>query len=162
MSTEISGKKSVVKAAGKLNTSVPKNWDLSKIEEEFFKAFERGEAHARKQDREKIHAALIKNIEKATTLSEGIFHTSKTDFGVNTEKAFIKVVSVNHYEALFAVQKSDYLKPQMLEVYKKSHSIKTKFSNTDFSIDFKFMPIADHINIELINSDGFIFEYAGQ
>lgn len=140
-------------------TAIPKKWEGKDIYEELFKAFERGEAHQRERDQKEFEAELGKNISKATTLSENIFHTASKDYLVRIIRAYLKVDAVDHFETLFLVDREDYLSEKLLEVYKKSHSVKSDFNSDDFRINFKFMPMSDNLNYDCLYSDGFTLQY---
>ena len=139
--------------------SVPKNWTGENLDKELFRAFERGEEYQKKKDAEEWEERVKTNLSKATTLSETIFHTAYEDYKVKIKKALLKIDNIEHFETLFIVDRGTYFSENLKEVYKKSFSIKKDFNCDTFRIDFKFMPSSENLNIESINSDGFVFSY---
>lgn len=139
--------------------SIPKNWTGENLDKELFRAFERGEEYQKKKDAEEWEERVKTNLSKATTLSETIFHTAYEDYKVKIKKALLKIDNIEHFETLFIVDRETYFSENLKEVYKKSFSIKKDFNCDSFRIDFKFMPSSENLNIELINSDGFVFSY---
>lgn len=150
--TEISAPKVAVNA-------IPNNWSGVDIDKFGWEQFQRGEAHQRKKTEDEFNAILDKNIGRATTLSENIFHIAHEDYAVNIKKAILKIDTVYQYETLFLVDKSDYLSNKIKSVYQKSHSIKADFNCDEFYISFKFMPFSEDINSDCIHVDGFTLEY---
>ncbi len=131
------------------------------IQEFGWDQFQRGEEHQKQKDENELKATLLKNLNRATTLSESIFHTAINDYAIHITKAFLKLENINHYETLFLVNKKDFLSVKLKEVYKKSHSVKADFNCEDFYISFKFMPYSDDLNTDCIHSDGFTLTYGG-
>lgn len=142
--------------------AIPKKWDVTQLEEEFFKAFERGEDYQKKKIADDYIDSFHKNLTKATSLSENIFHTSFNDYGVKVKKVYLRPNDTCYFESLFLVATEDYLSDKMLDVYRKSAEITANFNDPNFRIDFKFMSYTKDLNIDRIHSDGFSYEYGGE
>lgn len=142
-----------------VSNPIPTNWSSFDINKFGWEQFQRGEAHQKKKTEDEFNSILEKNIGRATTLSENIFHIAHEDYSVNIKKAILKIDNLYQYETLFLVEKSDYLSNKIKGVYQKSHSIKADFNSDDFYISFKFMPFSDDLNTDCIHVDGFTLEY---
>lgn len=139
--------------------SIPNNWDGLNLEQFGWEQFQRGEAYQKQKDQEDFENSLSKNLNKAATLSESIFHTANNDYFVHITKAYLKLETIHQYETLFLVDKKDFLSDKLREVYQKSHSIKADFNCDDFYISFKFMPFSEDLNLDSLHSDGFTLVY---
>lgn len=139
--------------------SVPKNWTGDNLEQELFKAFERGEEYQKKKDADEFKSIVETNLHKATTLSENIFLSASKDYEVKIEKALLKIDDIHHFETIFIVDRKSYFSKQIKDVYKKSFEVKKNFNCDEFRIDFMFMPSSENINMESMNADGFVFGY---
>lgn len=139
--------------------TIPSNWSGIDINDFGWEQFQRGEAHQKQKTKDEFNAILEKNIGKATTLSENIFHIAHEDYSVDIKKAMLKIDTLNNYETLFLVSKDDFISEKIKCVYQKSHSIKADFNCDDFYISFKFMPFSEDLNADCIHVDGFTLEY---
>lgn len=148
--------------AKKHNTSaqtIPSNWSGIDIEKFGWEQFQRGEAYQKEKTKSEIQEILDRNVGRATTLSENIFHIAHKEHSVDIKKALLKIDTLHQYEALFLVEKSDYLSEKIKNVYLKSQTIKSDFNCDEFYITFKFMPYSDTLNQDCIHNDGFTLEY---
>ncbi|TDG37753.1 hypothetical protein EZJ43_01270 [Pedobacter changchengzhani] len=139
--------------------SIPSNWSETDMDKFGWEQFQRGEAHQKKKSQAEVQTIFDKNVGRATTLSENIFHIAQEDYCVNIKKALLKIDTLHQYEALFLVDKADYLSDKIKEVYLKSQNIKSDFNCDDFYISFKFMPFSETLNRDCIHNDGFTLEY---
>lgn len=139
--------------------SIPSNWSGIELDKFGWEQFQRGEAHQKRKTQEELQAILDKNVGRATTLSENIFHIAHEDYSVDIKKALLKIDTLHQYETLFLVDKADYLSEKIKDVYLKSQNIKADFNCDEFYISFKFMPYSDALNRDCIHTDGFTLEY---
>lgn len=139
--------------------NIPSNWSGVDLEQFGWEQFQRGEEHQKQKTKDEFNAIIEKNIGRATTLSENIFHIAQKDYEVNISKALLKIESLYHFETIFLVDKEDFLSSKIKSVYEKSHSIKSDFNCDEFYISFKFMPFSENINRDCLHVDGFTLEY---
>ncbi|MGO3195482.1 MAG: hypothetical protein ACTIKE_15825 [Sphingobacterium sp.] len=141
---------------------LPKNWDIkdSSLEEEFFKAFERGEKHGVESFKETLKKDIQHRINRAATLSETLHDKITKDYNINISKLILNYSNMPCFESLFIIPKEFYLSDQMLNLYKDANQLKADFNEYDtFRIDFKFMFDSPSINYALLRADGFVMMY---
>lgn len=159
---------SKTKKQSSLNTSdarlaqvLPKNWDFDKDDlcTEFYKAFERGENYQKKNAEEKLEKEINQLFERATYLSESIFHKIKDEMKVDATKMMLNISDLPCFQAVIFVSKKDFLSPKMSDIYKEAYKLKSKFNDSTFRIDFNFMRDSETLNHSLLESDGYILTY---
>lgn len=142
---------------------LPKKWNINDadLEEEFFRAFERGEKFQKEKTEIKLRNEIEHKFNRATTLSETLFNKIRTEFEADVTKLIINYSEMPCFQSLFILKKDFYLSSKMLELYNESNKLKSDFNDESFRIDFKFMIDSDKINYNLLESDGFVLNYIG-
>lgn len=140
---------------------LPENWDIKDgaLEEEFFKAFERGEKHGVKSYKESIKKDIFHKFNRAATLSETLLGSIQKNYDVEVIKLILNYNNMPCFESLFILPKDFYLSEQMLDIYRESNKLKSDFNDDKFRIDFKFMFDSASINYNLLKADGFKMMY---
>lgn len=140
---------------------LPKNWDIKDgdIEEEFFKAFERGERHGVESYKQTIKDGIKHRFNRAATLSETLFDKIEKDFKVDVKELILNYSNMPCFQSLFIIPRDFYLSDAMLEIYRESNKLKADFNDDNFRIDFKFMYDSESINYSLLEADGFVMIY---
>lgn len=161
--TTISAKRPKIKSAddARLTQVLPKNWDFEKEDLciEFYKAFERGENFQKKNAEEKLEKVVNQLFERATYLSENMFHKIKDEIKADVTKMMLKISDLPSFQAIILVSKKDFLSSKMSEVYKEAFKLKSTFNDATFRIDFNFMKDSETLNHSLLESDGYILTY---
>lgn len=169
-SKRLSGRPNVRAGKGNKNTSdrlsqvLPKNWDFDKEDLclEFYKAFERGENYQKKNAEEKLNQQINQLFERATFLSERMFHKVKDEMNVNAQKMLLNISNLPVFKTIILVPKDDFLSKKMSVVYNEAYQMKSKFNDANFRIDFQFMKDSDDVNHSLLDSDGYILTYVNE
>ena len=143
--------------------TTPDNWEKTTFSnDDMWVAFQRGERYQIEKQEQQFHNTLIKNLNRAAFLSEGIFHTANSDYNVSIQKAYLKAETLENFDVLFLVNSEDFISDKIKDIYKRAHLVKSEFNCKDFHISFKFMPTSDHLNLEGISADGYMLTYGNR
>ena len=151
------------------NTNVQKlvssNWIKQEKEtytsDELINAYLQGKNEGQSQKVKILLDALGKNISLAQYIIESINEEIiKNNF--NSLKSYLRIKSLNIFDAVFTIELEDYLSDDFDKVYKLSREYKNKNNTDSFNINTTFMPVTDSLNEERLISDGFYLIYEKQ
>jgi len=79
--------------------------------------------------------------------------------GYKCKRAFLGINPHNSFDLLYAIELSDYLKPEFKFMYSESYKYRLVENTDDFHLSIIFMPYSDAINLDTIIADGYVFEH---
>ena len=99
------------------------------------------------------------NLDLACNISEDLLQKLTKELNFNCKHLFIKPEGMEDFEALYIVERADYLSGKRKDAYKLARELKSKYKKELFSINFVFMPGEDKINFSAISCDGYFLQY---
>lgn len=109
-------------------------------------------------------AALMakKNLEKTLNFSETIFKELKGRFNINVDGMRVRIKGAFDFETLFIISEKDFLSDDINTVYQYLFNKMQEVNTSQYSWSYVVMPkLNAEINIDAIESDGFVLAYAG-
>lgn len=101
---------------------------------------------------------LNENLEKAMKLSENFSDVLKSK-NVKFMRILLRPKQITEFEAVFIIDKTDYISPRFEEIYKLAISEKTKANSETFHFSYIFIPYAESLDRDKLSSDGYVLEY---
>lgn len=143
------------------STFLPKNWEKSKdvyTGDDLIDAFLRGKKVGQDEHYRILSKQLEENINKAAELAENLFdEISKNK--IQPIEIHLKAEDITKYKALVIVSKDDFISDNFRQVYTIARKIKDKSETENFYISFAFTTSSEHLNEQLLLSDGFFMKY---
>jgi len=122
-------------------------------------AFEQGvKVGLEKQDKY-ARKVFIDNINNAFRLSELLLEWSKSE-GITGVKAFLKIEQLDIFETLLLIDKENYLNKDIRnKIYERARGLRKENNSNTFNIEFTIQPNEMDINENLLENNGFYFQY---
>jgi len=107
-----------------------------------------------------LKKSFLENIQKAFNVSESLY--AKLGSIAKIENVYLRANDITNFETLLIVEKAAYISEKRNEIYEIARATKAESKGDFFNISFTFMPYANSINQNSLNSEGFVFKYEGQ
>ena len=145
-----------------LKKSVSSDWIKKEKEsytsDEVINAYLQGEKDGQSAKEKVLIQKLEENLKLAQKIVENINEEMvKSNF--TSIRSYLRIKSLFRFDAVFSINKDDYLSTGFDAIYKLSRDFKSACNNDSFNINTTFMPITDSLNEERLVSDGFYFTY---
>lgn len=101
---------------------------------------------------------LKENLDKAMNLCESFSNTLQVK-NVKFIRLLLRPKQITEFEAVFIIDKEDYISPRFEEIYKLAISEKTKANSETFHFSYIFIPDTESLDRDKLSSDGYVLEY---
>jgi hypothetical protein len=98
------------------------------------------------------------NLNSAKKICEEFFCTICKS-GFKSLGVWLRSYSLTSFDAIFLIDKNDYLKDNFLKIYTLSQDLRKKVNNNSFNISLTFMPFSKHLNEDKLLADGYVLNY---
>jgi hypothetical protein len=147
--------------ASKSSVKKQENWqqlDDVVTHNDVIDAYLRGKEVGRDEAKLAMYKLFQANLTKAQDNSEKLNDYLKT-IGIDIFAIHLKAESLTDFMALVIVRPEDYISDEFLKAISLGREIKTYAYSEDFSIDFYFTYMAETLNENCLNADGFFLKY---
>jgi hypothetical protein len=79
--------------------------------------------------------------------------------GFKSLGVWLRSYSLTSFDAIFVIDKKDFVNEEFLAIYTLSQEIREKVNNNSFNISLTFMPNSNHLNEDKLLADGYVLNY---
>ena len=143
-------------------------WELTPLLEEggqkyfsaddVINAYLQGKKDQLRDSRRILAEAFEMNLKKALEESEKVYAFLKKE-KIKCSGVYLKSKNIDRFNAVFIVDENQWCSKEFDIVYKKSIEIKDRINSDTFDYAIIFMPKSDHLDMESLHSDGYIWSY---
>lgn len=111
----------------------------------------------REDFQKEIEVDFKKNLQSAAH-SSSLLKSKLSEIEVKVEDMYLKIINFNAFKCLVVIDEDDfYSKGKRWQAYKVSEHINS--TNSRIDLTFSFVSASEHLMVDNITSDGFIFKY---
>ena len=138
-----------------LSGNLPKNWEKPPTPDEILDAYEAG-----KTEQARVNLRVLnENLESACSSAEQLYRELVQIIGLECLGLHMRIVGLSRFQALFLVDLKGFISDKRNLAYASATSASKATVSSTFHIEFSFMPVSDHVNLEAIYSDGYFLTY---
>ncbi|MFO7828272.1 MAG: hypothetical protein R6V23_06615 [Bacteroidales bacterium] len=126
--------------------------------DELINAYIKGVKEGNEQIQKAISKQLEENLEKAGKHTSHVM-TILQDRGFEFYSALLKIHNWDEVEVIILVNSDQYTDPKFIEIYDLITGFEEEIKEDTYSITFSFTDYDDSLDMEKMESDGFILEY---
>ena len=126
--------------------------------DELINAYLKGVKEGNAQVQKAISKQLEENLQKAGNHTSQIMEILKQK-GFEFYSARLKIHDWDDFEVIILVNSEQYTDSKFIEIYNFITNFEEKIKEDTYSINFRFTDYDDSLDIEIMESDGFILEY---